>query len=222
LATPEFSPVRSHSQPQQYLSELQATAKNELDAGTSFIGWRPDVDCVPQPGRIVEPNTLAAVLRAIRDRTGLKVVYQSMSRAEPSSRTISPHALAFDGFRWHVRAFCHSRERFLDFVLGRFINVLGSEPAGKTADEDVEWNTVLTLVLAPHPGLTEAKRRVIELDYGMDDGELKMKCRYALLFYTMRQLGLENVETTRAEAQQIILKNRSELSPYLSANLETM
>lgn len=222
IATQEFSPARSHSQPQRYLNELLASETDALDEDATFIGWRPNVACVPQPGRNVDPDILATVLRAIRNRTGLNVVYQSMSRAEPSSRILSPHALAYDGFRWHVRAFCHSRERFLDFVLGRFISVIGSEPVGKSSDEDFDWKTELTLVLAPHPGLTDGKRRAIELDYGMEDGELKMKCRYALLFYTMRQLGLDDTETTRAEAQQIILKNRDELSSYLSSNREAL
>jgi hypothetical protein len=138
-----------------------------------------------------------------------------MSHPEPGTRVISPHALAHDGFRWHVRAFCHSRSEFRDFVLGRILDVLGCENVRKPSTEDVEWNTILTLVLAPHPGLSEGKRRIIELDYGMQDGTVELSCRQALLFYALKKLGLSRHDG-RPEAQQIVLKNQTELSAFLS------
>lgn len=209
-----FLPLSAESQSQRYLNELLASTTGVLEPGASFIGWRPSVDSVPQPGRVVESNTLAVLLKAIREGAGLNVVYQSMSRPEPSTRTITPHALAYDGFRWHVRAFCHSRNEFRDFVLGRILAIRGVEAAGKTATEDIEWNTVLTLILAPHPGLTEGKRRAIELDYGMQNGEVELKCRQALLFYALRRLGLSAQESHSPEAQQIVLKNQAELASF--------
>ena len=176
------------------------------------------MDSVPQPGRVVESETLAALLKAIRENAGIQVVYQSMSRPAPSTRIISPHALAYDGFRWHVRAFCHSRLKFRDFVLGRILEVKSVEPAGNSGSEDLEWHTVLTLVLAPHPGLSDGKRRAIEFDYAMKDGEAKLECRQALLFYTLKRLGLNSSMTASPEAQQIVLKNQAELSHLLSAS----
>lgn len=214
--TDNFLPLNAESQSQRYLNELLASTTGILEQGASFIGWQPSIDSVPQPGRVVESNTLAALLKAIRKGVGLKLDYQSMSRPEPTTRTISPHALAYDGFRWHVRAFCHSRNEFRDFVLGRILAVREVESAGKPATEDVEWNTVLTLVIAPHPGLSEGKRRAIELDYGMQNGVIELKCRQALLFYTLRRLGLNTQETQSPEAQQIVLKNQAELAFFYS------
>lgn len=210
-----FHPLSVESQPQRYLSELLATSTGILEPGASFMGWQPPIDSVPQPGRTVNSETLASLLKAIRDGSGLQVVYQSMSCPEPSERIISPHAFAFDGFRWHVRAFCHTRNEFRDFVLGRFLDVLGIKEAGKAASEDVAWHTVLTLVLAPHPGLSAGKQRAIELDYGMQNGEVQLKCRCALLFYTLRRLGLNGQVAPLPEAQQIVLKNETELAPFL-------
>ena len=219
--TGDFHALSKESQPQKYLSELLASATGVIEPAASFIGWRPSVDCVPQPGRVVESATLATLLKAIREGTGIKVVYQSMSRPEPSARIIAPHALAYDGFRWHVRAFCHSRGEFRDFVLGRILEVQGIEPAGNIASEDSEWHKMLTLVLAPHPGLSEGKRRAIELDYGMKDGEVKLECRQALLFYTLKRLGLDSQASQAPEAQQIVLKNQAELAHLLSASPST-
>lgn len=214
--TNTFQPMSRESEPQRYLNELLATANGVIASEASFIGWRPPVAYVPKPERGVDADTLAALLKAIREGKGVKFAYQSMSSPDPKSRIVSPHALAHDGFRWHVRAFCHSHLDFRDFVLGRILAVEGFEPAGNVASEDLEWNTVLKLILAPHPGLADGKRRVVELDYGMKEGEVTLECRQALLFYTLRRLGLNNPMATSPEAQQIVLKNRNELSHLLT------
>jgi len=216
--TENFRPISPENRPQHYLNELLGPASEMLDSGGSFIGWRPPLDSIHLPKRVVEAATLAAILKAIREKTGLKIVYQSMSRPDPSSRIISPHALANDGFRWHVRAYCHSRCEFRDFVLGRVIEVHGAAPIGKCSEEDTQWNKELTLILAPHPKLSEGKRCAIEMDYGMHNGEVKLQCRQALLFYTLRSLGLESREARMPEEQQIILKNQSDIEPYRSAS----
>ncbi|KVU98375.1 transcriptional regulator [Burkholderia ubonensis] len=216
-ATAQFHPVHTATQPHRYLNELLASATGVLEREDSFIGWQPPIDSVPHPGRNVACDMLSALLKAIRDASGLRIVYQSMSRLEPSIRAISPHAFAHDGFRWHVRAFCHSRAKFLDFVLGRILEVQEIEPVGRAASEDTEWNTILQLVIAPNPELSPGKRRAIELDYGMNEGQMELKCRQALLFYTLRRLGLNQQETQRPEAQHIVLKNEADLIPFLSS-----
>jgi len=216
LATDEFHPLHAGTQPERYLNELLAETEGTLEPEACFIGWHPSTAGVPRPGRTVAADTLAALLKAMREGTGLKVVYQSMSRPTPNSRTISPHAFAYDGFRWHVRAFCHSREDFRDFVLGRILEVQGAEPAGVPASEDAAWNTILTLVIAPNPNLSPGGQRAIELDYGMHNGEVELKCRQALLFYTLKRLGLNHRSDVQPEVQQIVLKNQADLTPYLA------
>lgn len=220
-ATNSFHPLHSGTHPGQYLNELLAATEGILEPEASFIGWRPSVDSVPRPGRTVPANTLAALLRAIRETSGLKIVYQSMSRPDPSTRTISPHAFAFDGFRWHVRAYCHTRKQFRDFVLGRILEIQGVESPGRPASEDMEWNTVLTLVLAPHPELSAGKQRAIELDYGMTNGEVELKCRQSLLFYILKRLGLDSYVEASPEAQQIVLKNKADIAPYLIRTIDS-
>ncbi|AJF01253.1 transcriptional regulator [Pandoraea apista] len=215
-AASDFRPLYASTQPQQYLNELLASSTGILEPDSSFIGWRPQTDGVPHPGRTVAAEVLFSLLMAMKESSGIRILYQSMSRAEPSTRTISPHAFGYDGFRWHVRAFCHSREIFLDFVLGRILEVQGMESVGRAADEDSEWNTVLCLVLAANPELPEGNRRVIELDYGMTDGETKLTCRQALLFYTLKRLGLNQQGTPSPESQHIVLKNAADLAPFLN------
>jgi hypothetical protein len=110
---------------------------------------------------------LRAVLRAIRERRALDVLYQSMSRPGPARRVIEPHALAHDGFRWHARAFDRETASFRDFVLGRLSKPKIGAPAGSAARDDVEWHAFVPLVIAPHPDLTPAQSRAIAIDYGI-------------------------------------------------------
>ena len=136
---------------------------------------------------------------------------------DESERLLSPHALGNDGFRWHVRAYCHRRQRFSDFVLARILHIAGFEPSDAEPGRDSHWQTILTLVLAPHPDLSLAKKRVLELDYGMEDGQVQLPCRQAFLYYTLRRLGLHTKDAPDPHAQQIVLKNRDVIQPYIDA-----
>jgi predicted DNA-binding transcriptional regulator YafY len=79
-----------------------------------------------------------------------------MSRPEPMRRTIEPHALAYDGFRWHARALDRETAEFHDFVLGRVSTPKsGGEDDSKSA-ADVDWNSFVDLVIARHPELIPA------------------------------------------------------------------
>lgn len=214
VATEAFRPLFQASLPGQYLNDLVGAASGILDAQSHFLGWTPPIDCVQLPGRALEEKSLKMLVQAIRESSGLEIRYQSMSSPEPIIRTITPHAFGFDGFRWHVRAFCHLRQEFRDFVLGRILEVLGLRDPGTPGAADAEWHTIVQLEIVPHAGLSPSMRKAIEVDFGMTDGVAVLECRRALLFYTLRQLGLDNVVKT-PEAQQIELRNREQLAPYL-------
>ncbi|WP_460548781.1 WYL domain-containing protein [Comamonas piscis] len=217
VAGASFKPLFPRSSARQYLAELHAKTTGLLEHGASFIGHAPAVDTAPSPWRAVSDEVVHAVVHAIQDKASVEVLYQSMTSVDASSRTISPHALGFDGFRWHVRAFCHKRGRFSDFVLARIMDLKVSGPSSVDPGTDTLWHTILTLVLVPHPDLSAAKKRVIELDYCMEDGQVALECRQAFLFYTMRRLGLHTETPSDPTAQQISLGNRTELQPYIDA-----
>ncbi|MDN7691682.1 helix-turn-helix transcriptional regulator [Burkholderia cenocepacia] len=214
VAMPGFKPVFPVSHPSRYLNELLATATGVLPRDATFVGWWPSVAVVSAPTRVLDINVLTALLRAIRERKGLRIQYQSMSRPEAISRVITPHAIAFDGFRWHVRAYCHIRELFLDFVIARILRVEATEQPGLGQEDDREWNTVVTLEIVANPDLSEQRRRVVELDYGMEDGQVDLSCRQSLLFYTLKQLGLDDGDGRRPEVQQISLKNHTAIEGF--------
>lgn len=215
LAGERFKPLYPSNTPQRFLNELLAQAAGVLQPELTFLGWTPSTDLAANPGRQVSAEVLLPLLAAIREGRQVHVSYQSMSSTEPGERQLSPHAIAFDGFRWHVRAYCHRREQYLDFVIARILEAHVTAEAAVAGYRDEAWHRKVSLVLGPNPALPAAAQRVIELDYGMTGGRVTLECRQALLFYTLKRLGLLEVQEAPPEVQQIALLNRQEVSPYL-------
>jgi hypothetical protein len=57
----------------------------------------------------------------------------SKVRPEPVWRRMTPHAFGYDGFRWHVRAYCHLDNKFKDFLLPRILDIGELGEAGADA-----------------------------------------------------------------------------------------
>jgi hypothetical protein len=141
-----------------------------------------------------------------------------MSRPTALRRTIEPHALAHDGFRWHARAFDRESGEFRDFVLGRLSKPRLAGEARSRPRQDGAWHALVTLEIAPHPALTPAQSRAIALDYGIRGGAARLSVRRALLFYALRRLGLDVPPDTRpAHEQHIVLLNRAEVEAARAA-----
>ncbi len=142
----------------------------------------------------------------------IKIEYQSMSREQPIWRRVAPHTLAYDGFRWHIRAYCYLREEFRDFLIARILNIEDHLPVEIDASADLKWHNYIEVKIIPHPGLAEAQKRIIERDYGMRDGVGVIQVREALYFYLVQNLGLyKGSEERPAHIQQVILANRDEI-----------
>ncbi|PZP63141.1 MAG: WYL domain-containing protein [Pseudoxanthomonas spadix] len=218
VALPDFKPAFIDGTSGRYLAELYALTSSVLRPDASFLSAVPTSDIVRHPTRQVSTALLRTVLRAIRNNSALEILYQTMTRPEPDRRIVSPHALAYDGYRWHIRAFCHTRRAFRDFVFARIIEHDGPLEWPAVQDEDIEWNTVLTVMLGPHPDLNQARRRVVELDYGMIEGKLEIKTRQSLAYYLLKRLGLDRpVSETAGHEQHVTLLNGEELARFIPA-----
>jgi hypothetical protein len=190
----------------RYLAQLRSLADGIMDSDDTWIAELPSYDAAPTPARGVNPVTLRSVVGAIRRSEAIEVKYQSLSRPEPSWRWIAPHAIGFDGFRWHTRAFCRTDEVFKDFLLSRIISTRSVEASEVTDVADADWQEHVTLEICPHPKLSEDQKKVIALDYGMRDGKAKIKVRRALLYYALKRLGLDSNAAARPpQEQQIVL-----------------
>jgi hypothetical protein len=213
VAGEDFRPVLAPADARRFLGELRLADLGVLAVEDTMLGVLPPFAAAPLPERSVDPLVLRAVLRAMRERRALAALYQSMSRPQPARRVIEPHALAYDGFRWHARAFDRETTTFRDFVLGRVSQPAIAEAATAAAQDDAAWHELVTLVIAPHPGLTPAQARAIAIDYGMQRGEGRIPVRRALLFYALRRLGLDLAADARPPHEQhIVLVNRAEVA----------
>ncbi len=188
------------------LRELRLIAEGVMPIEEGTLSAPPPLALAEAPLRQVPEVVLAAVITAIRDRREIEAVYQSFSTPAPRRRRIAPHALVFDGFRWHARARDIEEDRFKDFVLGRLTQIAIRGAASSNPADDVEWHNRVELIIAPHPGLSAHQRAVIAADYGMIQERLLLPIRQAVVYYVKRRLGLlPGHERLAPNDQQIVL-----------------
>jgi hypothetical protein len=220
VAAPDFSPIFLNPDPDGYLSRLRSLAEGLTESSESWIASPPETDIALTPRRRVDAGALRAVLDAIRDKGSLEVHYQSMSkeRAAPVWRRMTPHALGYDGFRWHARAYCHIDNKFKDFLLPRILGVRSPGVPGASGADDRQWNDTFDVEIGPHPDLTPSQKDVVAKDFGMKNGRAVLTVRYAMLFYVLKRLGLLGDATQlSARTQHIVALNREETDAALKA-----
>lgn len=205
-ATKQFTPLFIAPDTQTYLNELSGLATGTMSPSFSFMGARPPCDVVTLPVRRVRTEVLLPILWAVRDGTEIDTTYQSMRSPDPTRQWIAPHSLAFDGTRWHARAWCHRSSRFRDFVLTRFQEIHGRRAASVNLQDDVEWHTFVVIEIEPNPNLTISQRESVITDFGMVDGRLSKTIRRALVSYFVQHLRIDEAQ----EAQPIVWANRSQ------------
>lgn len=205
----QFKPVFLKGDASLYLAQLRSVADGIMDRSEAWLSRMPEYDAAPTPVRGVNALTLRSVASAIIHGEAMEVKYQSLSRPEPAWRWIAPHAIGFDGFRWHVRAHCFTDAVFKDFLISRMLDIRATRDSEVEPQSDTDWHTFVTLEIAPHPELSKAQQKVIALDYGMTGGKTEIRVRRALLYYALRRLGLDTDPTARRpQDQQIVLLNR--------------
>jgi predicted DNA-binding transcriptional regulator YafY len=139
-----------------------------------------------------------------------------MSSPNPGYRYVSPHALVNDGFRWHVRAYCHKTKEYRDFNLSRIFSCHEIRADSIKHENDLLWHNFVVLKLAPHPKLNKNQKQCIEREYGMTNGECELKVRAAFVFYVKQRLDLNQLPNAKAPKQQhIVLINTDEVDSTL-------
>jgi hypothetical protein len=205
-AAEHFKPLFLAPDTQTYLNEIQGLAAGTISRSVSFVGTRPPCDVVTLPVRRVRIELLLPILWAIRDGSEIDVTYQSMRSPDPTRQWIAPHSLAFDGSRWHTRAWCHGTSRFRDFVLTRFQQIHGRRISSVNPQDDADWQTFVVIDIEPNPNLTPSQRDSVVTDFGMQDGRLSKTIRRSLVSYFVRHLRIEASQ----ESQPIVWANRAQ------------
>lgn len=212
VSTPEFRPALIQPSADAYLAELRLLSSGILSPELANVLQPPEYSVMPILRRRLDPEILRRVLLSVRSKTALEVRYQSIRRPKPIWRWLSPHALGFDGFRWHIRAWCENNSDFRDFVIARILEVRNTKPSNAESANDQGWHRSVTLKIGPHPQLTDGAREAIELDFGMANGIVTITTRACLSTYFERFLGLDLDPTSvSADRQQLVLLNRGEV-----------
>ena len=216
LAAPGFAPRFLRPDPDQYLSQLNAAGTLAVPPNETWISRIPSLDSLPILHRRVDPHFLRALLDAVRNERSMEILYQSMNptRPEPVWRGVSPHAFANDGYRWHVRAFCHIDRFFKDFLLSRCLDYRPAGQALAQSSDDTDWLEFFDVELIPNPKLSKSQQLVISHDYGMEGGRLNVYIRKSLFFYFERQHRLDIADTLdRPQEVPIVIARRITASP---------
>lgn len=169
------------------------------------------------PSRLAQPNldVLASVTRAIHQRCPLSIEYHSLSSGK-TAREIVPFALIDTGLRWHTRAFDRKTQEFRDFVITRIRQpqLMQRAPveAHERSDQDIQWNRIVELELAPHPD--QPRPEITAMDYGMTDGMLRVKLRAATAGYTLRKWSVDCSADHRLRGPEYRLWLKDHLALY--------
>lgn len=221
VPVPGFQPVLTSGHINEYMDLISGLAFEYQDV---TLHSDTNVSAVQMPDRSVRPEVVREILKACRNGTNVKIRYASMSNPQHHDRVIAPHTVVYTGFRWHVRAYCHTRADFRDFILSRIdrtpqaIKPNGQSPI-PAITQDKDWNSTLVLSLVPNSRLSEWQKSLIEQDFGMGDGRLQISVRKALAQYTLQRYQAAITEEEAADAVrfpiQLIDTDRKKLSPYL-------
>lgn len=209
IANEGFNPVFITPSSEAYFSEIISSSpnKNSTSLFDDYVGF------VPSPTRIVDVSILKTMVQAIKYKRKVAVDYRSLKNPQMgNTRWITPHAFGSDGFRWHVRAYCHTDNKFKDYVLGRIVSVSDSADTDIDAKLDRKWFDFMDVIIVPNPKLDNNQKYLIAMDYGMTDQRTVINCRIALLYYLMKKLGIDILNNERkGEEQQILALNFDEV-----------
>ncbi len=211
----QFSPVLTKGEINEYLHMLNS----QSDLMTHFA----NLDLPQAHSEIVSPlfrAVNAAIVRPIiiacKENQRIEVEYSSLT-SEKDYRNIVPHTLVFNGYRWHVRAYCEKSLGYRDFVLSRITNIYDFVgESDKTIQNDIAWNSEVQIIIKPDPRLSEAQQAVIATDYGMQDGSLQIQTRGAMVEYVLQFLRINSKQIkSDPKAQQVVIDNKNQLKPWL-------
>lgn len=190
------------------LLQLRALSENVISRNAIWFKTLPEFDVLPDLRSEVKASVLRRVLRAIRRKRSMNIVYRSLNGAV--EREVAPHALGFDGQRWHIRAWCCKNAEFRDFVLTRIEKASKTKACDVDPKADSDWAETIDLVFHANPKLSAEQRNTVERDYGMKGGKRTLTIRRALAFYLIQNLDLD-IDGLPPKRNQLRLYNRDDV-----------
>lgn len=200
----KFKPIYETSE------DLIFSKLTDLDESRSLGVAYPLIETIPSLSEI-NPKDITGITRAILNMNVLKIAYCSMTSGA-SEKKIVPHSMFHNDLKTYVRCYDLGRNRFLDLVVGRILEVKGEDgaaPAEFLREFDDDWNTYLSLELVVHPRIEH--KQAIESDMKMIDGVKIVQVRKSLAQYWLRRWCVDCSATAKMtdKAFQLHLRNHS-------------
>lgn len=138
---------------------------------------------------LYDEQAVRVVLEALRLESAVHIEY--WAKQTSGFRCLSPHQLVYADGRYHVRAYCHEKDAFLDFVLARIVSAEISNDPWIPATGDSEWHERTTLRFVINPSLPERTHAALKLEFLPEGQDVLVLpgIRNALVFYVNARLG---------------------------------
>jgi hypothetical protein len=215
VPTAQFNAQLISTQVNEYLDWLTNQSSNPLSL--LQCSRQPTYTQLAVPHRSVSPQIMRVLIAGIKQQKRVDTEYVSLTTPINQGRIIHPHTFVKTGLRWHLRAYCEDKKECRDFVLSRFrgeLSLLEGEVV--TADKDELWNKPIDLIFIANQRLAETKKRIVEQDYNMQNGQLIIPTTAALAQYVVQemQVSTKYFDIT-PESQQLELANLVDVKPWL-------
>lgn len=152
-------------------------------------GWSDlpftDADALARP--LYDQAAVRKALTALRRRCVVTMGY--WAKAGARTRRISPHHLVHADERYHLRAYCHETEKFLDFNLARIVTAELADEAWVSDQTDRAWHRRVDLAFEINPALPSETQAALRQDH-IKEGEPTLTIpgvREAIAFYVRRR-----------------------------------
>ena len=213
-----FEEIFTDLEPQQVLPMIAANLPFVGESIEQNLLYGVAVEQLPMPQRLPSKKVVAQVIRAIKQKTKLSLIYSSLTDRESSeTRIIEPHSIINTGLRWHVRAYSEETYDFRDYVLSRVQQAQQlTDKAESTPEYDDDWMEPIDIQLTPHPKLSDEKRKILMTDYAATNDVIEFTVRRALLAYVLQRLSVDTTEdhSLNPNAYQLIMMNRDEIETF--------
>jgi hypothetical protein len=167
-----------------YQRGTQYTAHFYDEPGWSDLPFT-DADALARP--LYDQDAVRTALTALRGQSAVVLGYWAKTGAR--TRRISPHHLVHADERYHLRAYCHETQRFLDFNLARIVTAEPSDDDWVPETTDHDWHKRVDLVFEISPDLPPVARAALRQDHlRPDQRQLTIPgVREAIAFYVRRR-----------------------------------
>ena len=192
----------------QFLLNNESTYKQDF--------WHPSsLDSIPLDLYVADKSVMRTLTTAIKLKQSLTIKYRSFSNPKGITRIIHPHAIAFNGLRWHCRAFDEHRREYRDFNIGRIEKVSFKEFSQQSHLEDKLWHKFITFKVDANNLFTPEQKALVLKDYGHKQ-PFTLKARAALAQYVINHYNI-SLDTSKDNPmlKQLMLTNIEQCRKYL-------